>query len=185
MGALSRPAHHRANPTFAAEKNMGEHDDSIFIRRFSGIIAGLVIVTILIIIISVGTDSPEPGANPSREILAAERVAPVAGVRTELAEPEAAPVATVQENATQQSAQADAGADGSAVFNSTCGVCHLSGVADAPIPGSEAWAEIAANGIDALTANAIAGMGVMPPKGGRLDLSDDEVRAAVEYMLAQ
>ena len=164
---------------------MREHDDSIFIKRFSGIIAGLVIVTILIIVISVATDSSEPGANPSREILAAERVAPVAGVRTQLPESEAAPVATIQEGATQISALAAADIDGSAVFSSTCGVCHLSGVAEAPIPGSEAWAERAANGIDSLTANAIAGMGLMLPKGGRPDLSDDEIRAAVEYMMAQ
>ena len=164
---------------------MRELDDRVFIKRFSGIIAGLVIVTILIIVISVSTDSLEPGLNPSREILAAERVAPVAAVRTELPESDAAPVATISENATLQSAEVNAGIDGGAIFGSNCGACHLSGVAEAPIPGSEAWAERAANGIDSLTANAIAGMGVMPPKGGRLDLSDDEVRAAVEYMMAQ
>ena len=164
---------------------MREHDDRIFIRRFSGIIVGLVIVTILIIVISVGTDSPEPGANPSRELLAAERVAPVAGVRTELPEAQAAPAASIQESATAQSVEAGAGIDGGAVFTSSCGACHLSGVADAPIPGSDAWAERAASGIDALTANAIAGLGIMLPKGGRTDLSDDEIRAAVEYMMAQ
>ncbi len=162
---------------------MGDHDDKVFIKRFSGIIAGLVIVTILIIIISVATDNPDSGANPSRAILAAERIAPVAAVRTELPEAEAVSVASVAPGDVQQPAAA--AIDGAAIFSSTCGACHLSGIADAPIPGSEAWAERAASGIDSLTSNVIAGMGVMPPKGGRPDLSDDEIRAAVEHMLAQ
>ena len=164
---------------------MHELDDRVFIKRFAGIVAGLVIVTVLIIVISVATDRSEPGANPSREILAAERVAPVGAVRTELVEPQATPVATIQESTPQQPAKADAGIDGSVVFSNSCGACHLTGAADAPIPGSTPWAQRVVNGVESLTANAIAGIGMMPPKGGRFDLSDDEIRAAVEYMIAQ
>jgi len=59
----------------------------------------------------------------------------------------------------------------------------LTGAAGAPIPGSDAWGERAAKGLDTLSASAINGIGVMPAKGGRADLSDDEIRAAVEHML--
>ena len=61
----------------------------------------------------------------------------------------------------------------------------MSGAAGAPIPGSEAWADRAEKGLDILTASAINGIGMMPPKGGRMDISDAEIRAAVENMLAQ
>ena len=172
---------------------MGEHDDKVFLKRFGGIIAGLVIVTILIIIISVGSDRTEPGANPSRQALAAERVAPVGGVRTELPAAEPTPVETAPEPAADQAvgeeavaAAADTGIDGAAIYTGACSACHATGAAGAPVPGSEAWAERVAQGAEALVANAIAGVGpIMQPKGGRADLSDEEVRAAVEHMLAQ
>jgi cytochrome c5 len=179
---------------------MGEHDDKVFLKRFSGIIAGLVIVTILIIIISVGNDRLEPGLNPSRAILAEERVAPVAGVRTELPAPEIASndagtndqgsseEPTAAETAVQPTdapTESTAGIDGSAIYASTCVACHSTGVAQAPIPGTDGWNERAANGVDALIANAIAGIApMMPPKGGNPNLSDEEIRAVVEHMMS-
>lgn len=168
---------------------MGEHDDKVFMKRFGGIIAGLVIVTILIIIIAVGNDKQsEEGANPSRETLAAERVAPVGDVRTELPA-ESAVEETVADSAAEVTdeapAVADSGIDGAAIYNSACMACHASGAAGAPIPGSDAWAERAAKGTDALVASAINGLGIMPPKGGRTDFSDDDIKAAVDHMLAQ
>lgn len=175
---------------------MGDQDDKAFLKRFSGIIVGLVIVTILIIIISVGNKRLEPGTNPSRAALAIERVAPVAGVRTVLpaeqssapqtqAVPEVSEAVETEPQLAQEQAS-DAGIDGAAIYAGACMACHAAGVAGAPIPGSDAWAERAAKGADAMVANAISGMGpIMQPKGGRADLSDDEVKAAVEHMLAQ
>ena len=78
-----------------------------------------------------------------------------------------------------------AGIDGAAIYNSACIACHMTGAAGAPIPGSDAWAERAAKGLDQLAYSAINGINVMPAKGGRMDLSDEEVTAAVEHMLAQ
>jgi cytochrome c5 len=63
--------------------------------------------------------------------------------------------------------------------------CHGAGVAGAPIPGSDPWQERASKGLDQLAYNAINGINAMPAKGGRMDLSDAEVTAAVEFMLAQ
>lgn len=78
-------------------------------------------------------------------------------------------------------------ADGASVYNSGCAACHASGVAGAPKVGDKAaWAGRIATGLDAMVTNAIKGYqgesGVMPPKGGFTNLSDDEVKLAVEYM---
>ena len=175
---------------------MGDQDDKVFLKRFGGILAGLVIVTILIIVISVGNDRLEPGSNPSRAALAVERVAPVGGVRTELPAEQAAepqPQTLAEQPATDESVLqeapgqvADAGIDGAAIYAGACMACHAAGVAGAPIPGSDAWTERAAKGFDAMLASAISGIGpIMLPKGGRADLSDDEVKAAVDHMFAQ
>ena len=177
---------------------MGEHDDKTFMKRFSGVIVGLVIVTIVIIVIAVRQDGGDADGNPSKATLAAERVAPVGEARTEPAGEDAAPViaaseATAEEDA-DEAAEPEAAAedeeesgdiDGGAIYAQACQACHMSGAAGAPIPGSEAWAERAEKGLDALTASAISGIGAMPPKGGRMDLSDAEIRAVVEYMLEQ
>lgn len=79
---------------------------------------------------------------------------------------------------------------GPQVYNSACLACHGAGVGGAPILGDpEAWAPRIAQGIDTLKNHAINGyqgeVGYMPPKGGRMDLSDEEVAAAVEYMVAE
>lgn len=76
-------------------------------------------------------------------------------------------------------------ADGKAVYDKTCVVCHASGVANAPKFGDKAaWAPRAATGKDALLASVIKGKGAMPPKAGAADLKDDDIKAAIDYMLA-
>ena len=68
--------------------------------------------------------------------------------------------------------------------------CHAAGIAGAPRVGDVAgWADRVAQGADTLYAHAIQGFqgnaGMMPPKGGNMALSDDEVKAAVDHMVAQ
>ncbi len=77
---------------------------------------------------------------------------------------------------------------GEKVFNSGCIVCHGTGVAGAPKFGDAAlWKDRIAKGKDALVKNATTGFtgatGTMPPKGGFTHLSDEEIAAAVEYMM--
>lgn len=79
---------------------------------------------------------------------------------------------------------------GPQVYNSACLACHGAGVGGAPILGDAGqWAPRVAQGMETLVGHAINGYqgqaGYMPPKGGRLDLSDEEVTAAVEYMVAE
>jgi cytochrome c5 len=80
---------------------------------------------------------------------------------------------------------------GPQVYNEACLICHAPpGVGGAPITGEpDHWTERLAQGMDTLIEHAIVGFqgedGYMPPKGGRVDLSDEEVAAAVDYMVEQ
>ena len=79
---------------------------------------------------------------------------------------------------------------GPQVYNSACIACHGTGVGGAPmVADAAAWEERIAKGVETLNQHAIEGFtgeaGVMPAKGGRTDLSDQEVIDAVEYMLAE
>lgn len=76
-------------------------------------------------------------------------------------------------------------ADGKAVYEKTCMVCHAAGVADAPKLGDKAaWSKRTAGGAAAMVASVKAGKGAMPPKAGNAALTDAEIAAAVDYMLA-
>ncbi len=76
-------------------------------------------------------------------------------------------------------------ADGKAVYDGTCSVCHAAGVANAPKFGDKAaWAPRAGAGVATLVGTVVKGKGAMPPKAGNANLKDDDIKAAVEYMLA-
>lgn len=76
--------------------------------------------------------------------------------------------------------------DGATIFNSVCGACHNTGAAGAPkVDDKAAWAPRIAQGKDALYKSAIGGKGAMPPKGGAADLSDDEIKGAVDFILGK
>ena len=77
-----------------------------------------------------------------------------------------------------------AGADGKTTYDTKCGVCHATGVAGAPKFGDKAaWEPRIATGMDAMLAIAISGKGAMPPKGTCMDCSDDDLKAAIQYMV--
>jgi len=74
---------------------------------------------------------------------------------------------------------------GEFVYQQACALCHATGLADAPIPGVEDdWSERLASGRDVLLSNVLDGKGAMPPQGGLARFSDEEIAAAVEFMLA-
>jgi cytochrome c5 len=78
---------------------------------------------------------------------------------------------------------------GPQVYNAACNACHGTGAGGAPVVGdADAWASRIAQGTDVLNDHAINGfsgeaMTPMLPKGGRPDLSDQEVNDAVAYMV--
>lgn len=75
---------------------------------------------------------------------------------------------------------------GEQVFAQTCKTCHEAGIAGAHKVGDKAaWAKVIAQGEKLANQHAIAGLRAMPPRGGNPDLTDDEVRRAVAYMVNQ
>ena len=162
--------------------------DQTFIARYK-VVIGIVAFVVLALAIKPSnltqdqqtTDSKEDRASvedrirpfgqvymPGEEIHAGEPLVVVA------AQPE--PVATTM--------------SGPQVYNAACIVCHATGVGGAPTMGDDAaWRARIAQGKDTLYSHAIEGYlgstGFMPQKGGRLDLSDGEVRGAVDYMVAE
>lgn len=95
------------------------------------------------------------------------------------AAPAAQPAAPVAENTV-----------GKSVYGKTCALCHAAGVAGAPKPGDKAdWGPRIAQGKDTLYAHALGGFtgakGLMPARGGAVSLTDDEVKAAVDYIVDQ
>ena len=91
----------------------------------------------------------------------------------------AAPVAVAAVAAAAASSDA-----GKKLYDTNCMACHAAGVAGAPKFGDKAvWAPRIATGMDALYASAIKGKNAMPAKGGS-GASDDDVKAAVQYMVA-
>ncbi len=78
------------------------------------------------------------------------------------------------------------GADGKKVYEATCQACHGGAVPGIPHVGKkEDWAPRIKQGKDTLHKHALEGFNAMPAKGGNGSLSDDEVKAAVDYMANQ
>ncbi len=75
--------------------------------------------------------------------------------------------------------------NGEQVYTSNCSACHAGGVGGAPKFGTDVWNGLAANvGVDGLLQSVINGKGIMPPKGGCANCSDDELKLAVEHMIS-
>ncbi|MFP3872893.1 MAG: c-type cytochrome [Thiohalophilus sp.] len=76
-------------------------------------------------------------------------------------------------------------ADGQKVYKDACFSCHDTGAAGAPKLEKSAWADRIDQDKETMYKSAIEGKGNMPAKGGRADLSDADVKAAVDYILSE
>ena len=164
--------------------------DQALIRTVSwGAIGGIVLTLFLILLGTINAGDVNERQRVDRNTRygassgATERVKAVGQMN--LASNTAASSAT-----TLVAATATAIIDGKKIYNGICVACHGAGVAGAPRVGDKgAWAERIDKGATTLYANAINGVqgssGVMPAKGGNPALSDDEIKAAVDYMVAQ
>jgi cytochrome c5 len=100
--------------------------------------------------------------------------------------PAAAAAAAAQDHAGHGKPAAAAAADGKAVYDKVCFACHQQSVAGSPKLGDkEAWAPRLKTGMDSMVQSVIKGKGAMPPKGGNPSLSEQEIRAAVQFMTSQ
>ncbi|EON11837.1 MULTISPECIES: cytochrome c5 family protein [Pandoraea] len=135
-----------------------------------------------------GGKLPEPAepAQPASGAAAASGAPAVAsGADAGSAAAAAAAMASLK---TATPAAASAGGNleaGKKLYDTVCMACHASGVMNAPKFGDKAaWAPRIATGIDTLHNAAIKGLNAMPPKGGAANASDDDVKAAVDYMVS-
>jgi len=81
-------------------------------------------------------------------------------------------------------AEAGAGSPGKATYEASCSGCHGDGILGAHKFGdAKAWGKVMEKGFDAVLHNAINGVGGMPPKGGAMDLTDEQVKEAIQYMI--
>jgi cytochrome c len=72
---------------------------------------------------------------------------------------------------------------GKEIYEASCAVCHATDAMGAPnIGNKEAWAKRLKKGIDKVYEAGIKGINAMPPKGGA-DISDEQFKAAVDYMI--
>ncbi len=79
---------------------------------------------------------------------------------------------------------------GEASYKKVCAMCHSAGVAGAPKPGDKAdWGPRIAQGKDTLYKHALEGFtgqkGMMPSRGGAATMPDEDVKAAVDYMVSK
>ncbi len=169
---------------------MSQEKDQAFFRNYS-IVLGILTVFIVIFVFAARLVVPSDNELNPRQIAKADNnTAPVGQVRLE---GEALPAAEEMLTAVEDSASevaSEPAAPGKQVYSSLCFSCHGTGLPGIPQLGDKsAWAERVAKGIDTLYTNALNGYigssGIpMPAKGGNPALTDDEVKAAVDYMVS-
>ena len=161
---------------------------------FSAVLGILIAIALVLIGVSRVVDSGPKGARDTADPLmqagAHERTKPFGQVAVAGQDNSAlAIVAPITPPAAVAAAGAAPPTDGKSVYETACVACHGSGLAGAPEFGDKAaWVARVAQGQATLDKHAIegyqGGAGFMPAKGGRLDLTDDAVKAAVAYMSA-
>ena len=72
---------------------------------------------------------------------------------------------------------------GDDVYQANCFACHGTGAMGAPKKGDASWEERMKKGLDQVVANAINGINTMPARGGCAACTDEEIKAAVEFMI--
>jgi len=160
-----------------------EQTDKVFIKNISIVLVLLIAFTLSIAFLARDVGFKDDTMyNPSRVKTTEERIQPVAGVYTGEAGAAAIEEAAASSGSEQKIAF-DGSLDGEMIYASVCSACHASGAAGAPIPGSPAMALRAEKGLDVLVQSAVNGLNAMPPRGGRPDLSDEQIRAVVDYMI--
>jgi cytochrome c5 len=151
------------------------------------ILGTAVIVVILIVIVNLILNNMtayiDSAAMPPKmdEASINERLKPVG---TEIIGEEPVVAAAADNGEAVPVADAEDGAIGQQIVTQACAACHASGLMDSPrIGNARDWAPRLEQGMDTLYANAINGINMMPARGGNPKLTDEEVKAAVDYML--
>jgi cytochrome c5 len=164
--------------------------DLEFLKKFSLVIGFLMLVTLGLIVTAIFIHGKLPAeVNPDVAKRTQERIAPIGAVYAGSTGAAAQQAATAAAAAKAASQVAYGGTtDGSVIFNSLCTGCHTSGAGGAPTLDKAHWAERLTKGTETLHKHAIEGFtgstGVMPARGGNPALTDEQVIATVDWMLA-
>lgn len=161
---------------------MQQQTDKVFMKYFSLMVTMLIIVALVIIFIARTAGHKEYEPVSSKAVTTVERIKPVSGVYTSEAGVAAMQQATAVESAEPKVAF-DGSLDAEMIYQAVCSACHTTGVLGAPKPGSPEMETRAAEGMDVMMGYAINGLNAMPARGGRPDLSDEQIRAVIEFML--
>lgn len=168
---------------------MSKEQDKIFFRNFSLALAFIAVMMVVFFVVAQYAASDDEAEANMRSAAVAEVTAPVGEVTIAGEEPE-----EMMEEITEEVAAAGGEASGGqATFEKTCLGCHGVPAMASMIPqigDTAAWSPRIEKGIDVLYASAINGFTgdsgmMMPPKGSNPALTDDEVKAAVDYMVGQ
>ncbi len=163
--------------------------DSQFFNVFSLVLGILVAITLVLFALarSVGADTQGAHVLEDAKYHAAvrENIRPFG--RVAVAGEDNTALAIADTSADSGAAVAVAFTDGKSVYEAACTACHGAGIGGAPKTGdAAAWAPRIAQGKATLYKHSIEGFqgsaGVMPAKGGRTDISDELIQAAVDYM---
>ena len=166
----------------------GDRKFSDWFMRAVGVLAGFVVgIFFLGIYAASGARTEQIKDDLEYQRLVAERIAPVAKVAVAGKDNAALNAGDTTRGAPLPAAPA-AVLTGEQVSSTTCIACHAAGVAGAPKFGDKgAWAPRLGQGLAVLHKHALEGFqgksGVMPPKGGRVDLADQSISNAVDYMV--
>ena len=147
---------------------------------FMGLLGALVAMTIVLFIIAQNIVEPDLKLDdPEVAEAIQKRIEPLGRLNTG-----DAPVAVASVSLVSDAQAAPDFETGEAVYNAVCQACHTTGVLNSPKLGDAAtWGPRLEKGKEALFQSVLNGLNLMPPKGGRPDLSDDQTRMAVDYML--
>ncbi len=162
---------------------MSQEKDKVFFRNFSLVVGALAALMVIFIIAARSVGIDDEAAMERQSAAVSERTAPMGSVSV-------AGEAETEETPVVAEATETGGADGKKIYDSACAACHSSGIPGIPQLGDAgAWAPRIEQGNDTLYKHAIEGFTgnsgmMMPPRGGG-SLNDDEVKAAVDYMVSQ
>lgn len=140
------------------------------------IVTFLIIFGVIKIILLTSLDAEKKAVTPESMTAedVAERIKPVA--QAYIGEAPVVVAAVVEEESV---------GGGQQIVTQVCSMCHGSGMMSSPKLGNAAdWAPRIEKGLDTLYDNAINGLNMMPARGGRPDLSDDDIKSAVDHMLS-
>ena len=169
---------------------MSTEEDRTFFRNYAIIIALLAVMIVVFLVIArvVGVES-DVSATAKMAVVVAENTAPVGDVRLEGDIEQQTP--PIQQAAiTMLREPQNAASLGERIYSGLCVTCHSGNIPNIPRVGDRAeWAPRIAQGKPLLYERAIVGFigtqGVMPARGGNPALTDEEVKAAVDYMIEE